>query len=176
MKKLQKIVLTGPESSGKTTLTKLLAGKFRAPWVPEYARTYLLALQRAYQETDLLQIARGQLKAEVEAETRASNFLFCDTSMLVIKVWSDVKYGRHHPWIREQLEKNPANLYLLCSPDIPWVFDPLREHPNQRDFLFEVYQNELKSLHLPYVIVGGNLDSRIACATSAIQLIDSNSR
>jgi NadR type nicotinamide-nucleotide adenylyltransferase len=139
----KKITITGPESSGKTTLARQLAEAFDTHWVPEYARAYLGLLDRPYRESDLLEIARGQIAREDEFAEKSGELLFCDTSLEVIKIWSDYRYGRCHPWILKQLEKRQPDLYLLCAPDLPWEYDPQRENPNDRDALFDIYRKEL---------------------------------
>lgn len=159
---MQKIVFTGPECSGKTTISKAIAQPLNAKWIPEYARTYLDTLDRPYEEKDLLEIAKGQQKQELLAAKGGTSFLVCDTSLLVIKIWSDYKYGRCHPWIQKQLTDSPPTLYFLCSPDIPWEADPLREHPAQRMELFEIYKKELKELKSPYILLKGDKELRVA--------------
>ena len=155
MPKMKKIIITGPESSGKTTLAKQLAQFYQATYVPEYSRSYLSELTRPYVEEDLLEIAKGQAEQEKEYASKSSPIVIYDTSMLVLKVWSEYKYGRTHPWIEEQLLKNKNDLYLLCKPDVPWEEDPLRENPLDRDLLFSMYLNELKKLEASYFTISG---------------------
>ncbi|WKN41810.1 ATP-binding protein [Tunicatimonas pelagia] len=161
-----KIVTTGPESSGKTTLAKALAECYQVAWVPEYARDYLNGLDQDYQEKDLLEIAKGQIQREDEAAKNKPDLLICDTSLIVIKIWSEYRYGRCHPWILEQVEQRSVDLYLLCSPDIPWEADPLRENPTDRDELFEFYERALAGK--PNLIIQGKPSARLAQATNAI--------
>ena len=161
-----KIVVTGPESSGKTTLATALASHYQAPWVPEYARTYLDQLNRPYQEEDLLLIAQGQMRQEEEAARRCPPLLICDTSLVVIKVWSDYRYGRCHPWIEEQLNQRSVDSYLLCRPDLPWEPDPQRENPRTRDVLFTLYQKALSSS--AHVTIEGESSQRLKLATHLI--------
>ncbi|MEK6481453.1 ATP-binding protein [Catalinimonas sp. 4WD22] len=143
MKDPLKVIITGPEATGKSTLSQQLSDVFDEPWVPEYARDYINQLSRPYQESDLLEIAKGQVNREHEYAQQASQIYFCDTSLEVIKVWSEFKFKRCHPWIIEQQKKRKAGLYLLCAPDIPWTYDPQRENPDDREELFEIYQQEL---------------------------------
>ena len=161
-----KVVTTGPESSGKTTLAKALAKHFQVAWVPEYSRDYLNDLEHPYQEKDLLQIAKGQIKREDEAAKNKPDLLICDTSLIVIEVWSEYCYGRSHPWILEQIKQRSVDLYLLCSPDIPWEADPLRENPTDRDELFKFYERALAGK--PNLIIRGSPSARLARATNAI--------
>jgi nicotinamide riboside kinase len=156
---MHKIIVTGPESSGKTTLCKSLSKHFNLPFSKEYAREYLDALNRDYNQEDLLKIAKGQLKSE-------QNTQLLDTDLITIKIWSKYKYGSCDKWILEQIEKQKSEnrFYLLCKPDIPWKADPLRENPNDREELFEIYKKELESLAQNYFIVEGeNIDEQAIC-------------
>ena len=145
---MHKIIVTGPESSGKTTLCKALSKHFNLPFSKEFAREYLYMLNRDYNQKDLLKIAKGQLKSE-------QNTQLLDTDLITIKIWSKYKYGSCDKWILEQIEKQKSKnrFYLLCKPDIPWEADPLRENPNDREELFEIYKKEIASLEHDYFIV-----------------------
>ncbi len=165
------IVTTGPESTGKTTLACQLAEAYNTLWVPEYARTFLQNLDRPYEERDLLEIAKGQLKLENEKRTLARDFLFCDTDLLVIKVWGIYKYGRSHPWIDREIRKQQHDLYFLCGLDVPWEKDPLRENPNkrEREELYFIYKNELLNMGAHFVEIEGNEQERLEKAKSIIE-------
>ena len=145
-----KIIITGPESSGKTTLHKALVKHFNLPDAKEYAREYLDALNRKYNQNDLLKIAKGQLLSE-------HNTQILDTDLITIKIWSNYKYGNCDKWILSQIEKQKTNkrFYLLCKPDIPWKEDSQRENPNDREELFEIYKKEIENLGHSYLIVEG---------------------
>lgn len=151
----QKIALVGPESSGKSTLAAALATHFETNFVAEYARDFINKLNRPYVETDLIQIAMGQIEAEQEALPDAQKILFCDTNLLVIKIWSQVKYGRVAPEITQNLGLKSYALHLLLAPDIPWEADPQREHPASRNQLFELYHHELIQAQVPFHIIAG---------------------
>ena len=165
---IRKIAITGPESTGKSMLAEQLAAHFHSVWVPEFAREYLDKLGKPYEEKDILQIARGQLKQEAIMMKSASEYLFCDTDMLVTKIWSDVKYNRCDPWILKNFEIHRYGLYLLCDIDLPWEFDPLREHPDRRRFLFDLYFNELKSRNFPFAVIRGTGPDRLHHAITTI--------
>lgn len=169
---MRKIVLTGPESSGKTSLAEALAKHYGAPAAPEYARTYLENLDRSYVEEDLLHIAQGQLAWEKEYADKAGEWLIIDTSLVVLKIWSEYKYGRCHPFILENLHERRYDLFLLCRPDLPWSFDPLREHPDKREELFSIYQRELTALGFPYEVISGHGEERVARALAAIARLE----
>ena len=144
-----KIIVTGPESSGKTTLCKVLSKHFKIPSTEEYAREYL-NLGREYKEEDLLEIAKGQLQSE-------NNSQLLDTDLITIKIWSEYKYGNCDKWILAHIEKQKSEnrFYLLCKPDIPWQADEQRENPNNREQIFKFYKEELTNLGYDYFIVEG---------------------
>ena len=145
-----KIIVTGPESSGKTTLCKALSKYFNLPFSKEYAREYLDALSRNYNQDDLLKMAKGQLQAE-------NRMQLLDTDLITFKIWSEYKYGSCDKWILNQIKKQESKkrFYLLCKPDIPWEKDSQRENPNDRENLFKVYKKEIGSLGREYFIVEG---------------------
>ena len=167
-KKIKKIILTGPESSGKSTLTQQLAQYFNTAWVPEFARTYLMDLNRPYREDDLPRMAKMQNELEAFLSKKANRFLFCDTGFLVFKIWSEVRFGKCDPWILEQLKKEENVLYILCMPDFTWQPDPLRENPNDRDQLLKKYQAELKNYNKTYIQVSGNQKNRLNYSIQSI--------
>lgn len=163
------IVVTGPESSGKTTLSRRLATHYEGIWVPEYARHYLETGGSQYREKDLLLIAEGQYLWERLAISQARRFVISDTSMLVLSVWAQYRYGRVDPWITERLHSDDYHLYLLCTPDIPWEEDPLRENPHDRHDLLEIYEKQLRRLGAPFVkIQGADRENRWRQATRAV--------
>jgi NadR type nicotinamide-nucleotide adenylyltransferase len=160
-KKIYRIALTGPESTGKTLLAAALAAHYQTVWVPEYARAYLETLGRPYVFDDLEQIARGQRKLEDEYASRANSLLFCDTDMLVLKIWSEYKYGRCAPFILETLRDHPCDLYALCGVDAPWEYDPLRENPGEREELYAIYRSELERMGVSFVELWGGVEERL---------------
>jgi len=147
---MPKIIATGPESCGKTTLCDAISKHFKIPYNKEYAREYLTEIGREYSKKDLLAIAIKQLNNEKK------KFLL-DTDLITIKIWSIYKYGDCEEWILKQIEsqKKENRFYLLCKPDIKWVADPLRENPEDRIKLFDTYLNEISSLNHKYYIVEG---------------------
>jgi nicotinamide riboside kinase len=163
-------MITGPESTGKSSLTKQLATHYQTVWVPERARTYLEEIGRPYRESDLLEIAREQLTLEDRLAREANKYLFCDTGMLVLKIWSEHAYQRCHPWILEQLQKRNYYHYLLPGIDMPWEPDPQREHPELRTYFFALYQKQLALYRKPYSLVAGLGSRRMK---EAIRIIDS---
>ena len=156
---VKRIAIDGPESTGKSELATFLALSFNAFVVPEMARKYLNHLGRAYHQNDLLEIAHLQCKAEDDAAGE-HRIIFCDTTLLVIKIWSEFKYGNCHPWIEAEYHKRKYNLHLLTNIDLPWEVDPLREHPLERQILFDKYHFEMKCAGINYEIITGTGKSR----------------
>jgi NadR type nicotinamide-nucleotide adenylyltransferase len=168
-KSLKKVAVIGPECTGKSDLSAFLAEHFKTVWVPEYARGYLDNLPRPYQQDDLLTIAHGQLRIEDAWEGEANRVLICDTNLYVVKIWSDFKYGMVHPEILKAIQTRKYDLYLLTNIDIPWLEDPQREHPDQREKLYSIYRNEMLQQSVPFVEIKGEREARRAAATEAIE-------
>lgn len=170
---MKKIVITGPECSGKSELTKALAEHYHMPWVPEYARTYLPRLPRSYEASDLIAIAMGQEGAVYERESQFPNasLLFVDTWTIVLQIWYRYRFGAPPAFFEEMSARHTIDHYLLCSPDLPWTDDPLRENPNDRDALFEQYREFLTQSKAPYTIISGRGSERIDAALRTIEAL-----
>ena len=164
-----KIALTGPESTGKSTLAQQLAKHFQTIYVPEYARTYIEQLDRPYTYSDILTIAQRQAANQEVYAQKANQLLVCDTELLVTKIWCNYVYGKCHSWILEQLERQKFEVYLLLNVDVAWISDPQREHPQSRQELFHLYQRELQQMNAPFVVISGSYEQRF---TTAVQLIE----
>jgi NadR type nicotinamide-nucleotide adenylyltransferase len=162
-----RISVTGPESTGKSWLARRLAEHYQTAWVQEYARKYLEDINRTYNYDDILIIAQRQLEEE-NAAANNTDLLFCDTDFCVTSIWCQVKYGKCHEWITTQLEQNNYGLYLLCDIDLPWQYDPLREHPEMRTELFEMYRELLQEHRFNYRIVSGTGEERLKNAISIV--------
>lgn len=171
---MKKIVVIGPESTGKSTLCKTLADHYQTVWCPEYARTYLLQHGRQYTYDDLSAIARGQLALEKTTEAKATNGLyFIDTCLYVMKVWHEVAFGACPTWILKELSTTRYDLYLLCNTDLPWQKDELREYPDlkTRERLFSMYQDVLSNQTTPWVEISGTDTTRLEIAKNAVNAI-----
>jgi NadR type nicotinamide-nucleotide adenylyltransferase len=165
---IKKIAIVGPECTGKSDLAQFLARHYKTVWVPEYARMYLDDLARPYNQDDLTVIARGQKRLEEDRISEANGILFFDTTLLVIKVWSEFKYGDCNPEILELLKNSVYDLHLLTYIDIPWVYDPQREHPEEREELYKIYLQEIKVMNVPFVEIRGEQEQRRKTAIEAI--------
>lgn len=156
----KKIVITGPESSGKTTLAELLSKEYHSLFIQEYARKYLEQLNRSYELNDVLIMAKEQLRLE---QNSAAKLTILDTDLTVFAIWIKEKYGQEIDWINDHLKSSATKIYFLCDIDIPWQEDKLREHPNieDRKRLFNNYKNLLEKYHLPYQIISGDITTRV---------------
>ncbi|AKD03220.1 ATP-binding protein [Pontibacter korlensis] len=166
-----KIAVTGPESTGKSTIAAQLATRFNTVWVPEYARSYVATLDQPYTLDDIEAIARGQLALEQEMQLQANDILFSDTDMLVLKIWSEHAFGHCPDWIQRQLEQQDYNLCLLMGVDLPWEPDPQREHPHLRQFFYHWYKRELEALGAPFVEIFGQEQERLELATKHVEAL-----
>ena len=170
---LRAISLTGPESAGKSTLAAQLAAHYGTVFVPEFAREYLRKNGPNYTLPDLAAIAHGQLAAEAAAATRATGLLFCDTDLLVIKIWAENAFGTCPAWVLAELARPRYALTLLLAADLPWAPDPLREHPDpaQRTYFYTLYKAELQRLGWPFVEISGPPAHRFAQACAAVEAL-----
>lgn len=163
-----KVAIVGPESTGKSELSEFLAKHYNTSWVPEYARGYIENLVHPYTEEDLVTIAHGQMRLEKTWLTDANRLLICDTTLLVIKIWSEFKYGVCDPRIVEGLKQSRYDLHLLTYVDVPWQEDPQREYPERRHELYEIYLKEIKAMNVPFVEIRGERNERRKTAIEAV--------
>jgi NadR type nicotinamide-nucleotide adenylyltransferase len=191
---LNKIVIIGPESTGKSTLCEQLAQHYKMQWCPEFAREYLLTNGTNYGFDDLLTIAKGQLALEDEyaalvnsqwsmvneriwvnpnslITTQKNPMLFIDTDMYVMKVWCEYVFGKCHQFILDRIVERKYDLYLLCNTDLPWVKDELREYPDEasRRELYHIYKDLLVNQQVPWAEISGNDDDRLLTAIAAVE-------
>lgn len=166
---MQKIAFTGPESSGKTTISKSFAELVNGKWVEEFAREYLQK-KGSYQQSDLDEIARSQ----IEKWYVKGNILVADTEMTVIKIWSEYRYNSCSEFIQKVYQEQQFDHYFLCKPDIPWEYDPLRENKDNRDELFELYQQELIRMNRPFTIISGGIKERLGICNNVFSSLNPN--
>jgi NadR type nicotinamide-nucleotide adenylyltransferase len=170
---MKKVVIIGPECTGKSTLCYQLADHYKTTWCPEFAREYLLEKGMNYSFEDLLNIAHGQLHLEDTLMTQATNFYFIDTDMYVMKVWCEVAFQSCHSWILKQIARRRYDLYLLCKTDLPWQADELREYRDLhvREKLFKMYKDIVVNSGTMWVEVSGTDAQRLQVATSTINTV-----
>lgn len=188
VKKMKKIVIIGPESTGKSTLCEQLAAHYKTEWVKEYAREYLLKNGTDYTFDNLLEVAKGQIKAEELAVDRWSltntntseqrttvneQPIFIDTDMYVMKVWCEFVFEKCHHWILNRIVERKYDLYLLCNIDLPWVEDELREYPDlkSREQLYHYYKDIMVNQNVPWVDISGTYEERLQKAIIAVDAI-----
>ena len=168
-----KVVLFGPESTGKTTLSMQLARYYNSVWVPEYAREYLQDIwnneRRTCEPKDLLPIAIGQMKLENSLAQKTDSVLICDTDLLETKVYSEAYYlGTCDPILEKYALQNTYDLYFLTYIDVPWEADDLRDKPNERERMFNAFEETLIKYNRPYVLLRGNKKERLETAINHI--------
>lgn len=190
MSVIKKIVIVGPESTGKSTLCEKLADHYNTIWVREYAREYLLKNGTNYTFEDLSDVAKGQLaneekglaelekKIKADAATSSLNAhlnrpLFIDTDMIVMKVWCEFVFDKCHNWILNEIVDRKYDLYLLGNIDAPWVKDELREYPDlpTRERLYNHYKDIMVNQNVPWVDICGGYDERLQKAIRAVDKI-----
>lgn len=158
---MKKLILTGPESTGKTTIANFLSAQLDIEFIEEFAREYLNQTQGKYDYDDLEKMAK---KSMFILDQKRYDKLILDTDLLTYKIWSEVRYNKVSTWIVEHLEMNKSGLYFLCYPDLEWVSDPLRENPGERHFLFKLYEDLLIQLECNYFIITGSKKVRLKTA------------
>jgi NadR type nicotinamide-nucleotide adenylyltransferase len=188
---IKKIVAIGPESTGKSTLCKQLAGHYKTLWVPEFAREYLEKKGNNYSYENLLTIAKAQVELEEKHESEMArqqnsrltthysplttnhSLLFIDTDMYVMKVWCEFVFNKCHNWILNQIVNRQYDLYLLCNVDLPWTMDDLREYPDFeiRNKLYRYYKDLMINQAVPWVEITGDYDKRLKKAIDGINSI-----
>jgi NadR type nicotinamide-nucleotide adenylyltransferase len=167
---ISRIVITGPESTGKTELAQALAKKLNTIWIPEYARQYVENLDRPYNYDDVVQIAHHQITQETEFTLKMEKgILIFDTWLIITKVWLDLVFGKCPEWICDHIRSSKIDLFLVCDTDLPWIADPVRENGGEkREQLFQLYCNEIRIFGFKYEIVSGFGDLRTVNAMNAL--------
>lgn len=169
-KLIKKIAIVGPESTGKSTITQQLARHYQTLWVAEFARYYCAALTAPCTLQDEINMFHGQLALEDSILSMAEkDFIFCDTTFLTVKIWSDEMLGFSPQIVLDTLPKRHYDLYLLMDIDLPWTEDPLRDFPHKREYFMQIWIDELEALNANYMLVSGSEQTRLS---NAIHIID----
>ena len=165
----KRILITGPESTGKSTLVQALAEYFKAEYVSEYAREYLEKLDRPYDDNDLLEIAKGQVRSEDDIAFESTSLLFVDTDLTVMHIWAQEKFGRTSDWVLQEMKARSYDLYLVPDIDLEWTYDSQRENPEDRDRLMQLYQQSFKKREINYHLVKGKGEQRVQNAIDIVE-------
>lgn len=158
-----KIVFVGPESTGKTTLAKLLAKHFNTTWAREFLREFaewkLLQNDKTITFSDQKTIIEGQIDLEKEAESKANTFVFCDTNWLQTQIYSELYFGK----VPEYLENisDECDLYILTDIDVEWEKDHVRDAPFERENHIKYFKKRLTELKKPFLFISGNEKERL---------------
>ncbi len=189
---IKKIVVVGPESTGKSMLCEQLAKYSNTIWCPEYARAYLKENGVKYDYEDLSKIAQGQLVMEdfcvaeansqwsmaneesaitSQPKAQSAPLLFVDTNMYVMKVWYEYVFGRCEYFVLDEIAERKYDLYLLCNIDLPWAEDEMREYPDEqpRKELYNIYKDLLINQTTPWIEISGDYEMRLQKAIAAVK-------
>jgi nicotinamide riboside kinase len=167
-----RIAIFGPESTGKTTLAKQLADHYKTVWVPEYARDYLQKKWDKNQSVcdidDMLPIAYGQTKLENDSALIANKYLFCDTNLMVTKVFSEMYYDFCDTLLDKAARAHQYDLFFLTDIDVPWEKDDIRDSPEGRESVFSVFKQSLIDHKKPFITLSGDKETRLNTAISIL--------
>lgn len=164
-----RIVLTGSESTGKTTLAADLSRHYEALWLPEYVRGYLEWKGQPLDASDVEPIARGQIAAQDQALEEAGRLLLLDTDLLSTVVYAEHYYGSCPEWIRAAAVVRRADVYLLCDIDVPWTNDPQRDRPQARCAMQALFREALETRGFPFVEICGGWRERFLAARAIVE-------
>ena len=166
---LKRIAIIGPESTGKTWLAHKLSTHYKTKMVEEYARIYFDGKEYSYDADILVEIAKGQLKIENATARKSEGVIFCDTDFIVMKIWAKVVFGFVPEWIDKQVTKHVYDLYLLCYPDLNWEPDSLRKNSHNRQYIYNLFVQELEDKKFNYKVIKDLGDNRL---NNAISFVD----
>lgn len=171
--KIIKIAITGPESSGKSFTSEYLARYFDGWVVPEFGREYLEQLDRDYNYSDILNIAKAQIdieqKVTADAMKEEVDIVLFDTDLVNTKIWAEEKYQKCDEFIVQSIIESDYDHYLLMRPDIEWEPDPLRENRTERDRLFQLYIEHFNQYKKSFTIIEGGLNERLVLAVGVVK-------
>ena len=163
------IVLTGPESSGKSWLGRKLAEHYNGLYIPEYARIYLEQNGNTYDFDGLTAISKLHKDFQQSKVAHADTIVFADTDLTNYYIWQDIMFGKVSPWVKNAMKEETNHRYLLLFPDIAWEADSLRNNSDNREELFETHKSLLEKLGRRYEVVRGDLDTRFSNAQKAVE-------
>lgn len=171
-KKSKIVVITGAESTGKSVLTESLANHFQVQFIPEFARSYIEKLGRKYNYSDVEYIARKQVQQLNELKKSNLPWIFCDTWLIITKVWFEEVFGRSPDWIETEIKNTFIDLFLVCDTDLPWIPDPVRENGGERRlYLHNRYIQIINNFGFNYKIISGKDDIRFQNALMQLKLL-----
>jgi NadR type nicotinamide-nucleotide adenylyltransferase len=167
------IVITGAESTGKSTLTERLANHFSVPYLPEIAREYIESLDRKYNYTDVENIAKTQITQFNKIANTDAPYIFLDTWLIVTKIWFEFVYNKTPDWLIKEIEKTKIDLFLVCDIDLPWIYDPVRENGGEnRKILQNKYIENIIKFNYNYNIISGVDDERFYRALNILKELE----
>ena len=168
---MKTIVITGPESTGKTMISEFLSGELHCPWIPEYARNYIGSLNRPYNYDDLVHIASNQIQVINTLRKSIHTMVVFDTWLIITKIWFLEVYNKYPENIDREISSQKIDLFVICRPDIPWIPDPLRENGGEkRNYLMDRYLDEIVKTGSNYVLIGGVGEERFQNALKAVKI------
>lgn len=164
------VVITGAESTGKSTLTEQLAAHFDTLFMPEIARSYVEGLNRKYTYDDVEQIAKLQVENLNNLVTQQVPLVFVDTWLIITKVWFEFVYNETPGWLIDEIQKTKIDLFLVCDIDLPWIYDPVRENGGEnRNILQNLYIKNIIEFGYNYKIVQGTNNDRLSNAIKFVE-------
>lgn len=167
------IVITGAESTGKSTLTESLANYFNVPFIKEFAREYIEKLNRPYNYQDVVFIAEKQVEQLNKLKYSAEPFVFVDTWLIITKIWLEVVFNKTPGWLDKEIRSSKIELFLVCDIDLPWISDPVRENGGEkRQMLQNKYIQNIKKYNFTHKIVSGKNQVRLTNALHYINQIE----
>ena len=171
---VRRVVITGSESTGKTTLARNLGAHFGVPWVPEFARDYADAQTlagRKLDETDVEPIARGTIERQDAALGSGAEVVFFDTDLVSTVVYARHYYGNCPAWIETAARDRLGDLYLLCDIDVPWIPDGVRDVPHQRAHMHALFVAGLSAFGANVAVISGPWAERFRAAVDACRTL-----
>ncbi len=170
---IKRVILTGAESTGKSTLAKQLAEHYNTVYMPEYARTYIENLNRDYNYEDVVHIAKMQIEFEKAFLFKSNGYFFIDTGLIITKVWFQEVFQKFPDWLDDAILKYLPDFYLICDIDLPWEKDIVRENGTleKRKYLMNRYIEEIKKYSVKFGVVSGQADKRLQNAIKIIEQI-----